>query len=142
MEWYNVVLLLLGGIGGIGGVGGFIAIYKARSEKTSIDIHNLSQMLEEARKMYNTMCDEKEQVKEDFDTYKKDNMQYISEFKERFSRLENRVGKAEDAVFRLKGAIYRGYRCKYPDNIEDCPVIKEYEKMQCGECQNEQHCNK
>ena len=92
MEWYNVVLLLLGGVGGFGG---FIALYKAKSEKTSIDIQNLSQMLDEARKMYNTMCEEKEQVKADFDTYKKDNMQYISEFKERFSKLEKRVDKAE-----------------------------------------------
>ena len=135
MEWYNVVLLLLGGVGGIGGIGGFIALYKAKSEKTSIDIQNLSQMLDEARKMYNTMCEEKEQVKADFNTYKKDNMQYISEFKERFSKLEKRVDKAEDAVFRLKGAIYRGYRCKFPENIEDCPVIKEYEKIHCNDCQ-------
>ena len=138
MEWYNIVLLLLGGVGGIGGIGGFIALYKAKSEKTSIDIQNLSQMLDEARKMYNTICEEKEQVKEDFVAYKKDNMQYISEFKERFAKLEKRVDKAEGAVFSLKGVIYRGYRCKYPENIEDCPVIKEYEKIHCNDCKGMQ----
>lgn len=137
MEWYNIVLLLLGGLGGVGGIGGFIALYKAKAEKTGLDIQNLSKMLEEARKMYDTMCEEKEQIKEDFVSYKKDNMQYISEFKERFVKLENRVGKAENTILGLKGVIFRGYRCRYPERIEDCPVIQEYEKMHCDNCLND-----
>lgn len=134
MEWYNVVLLLLGGVGGIGGIGGFIALYKAKSEKTSIDIQNLSQMLDEARKMYNDACEGKEQVQKEFSDYKTENMKYIGEFKERFAKVEKRLDKAEYTILDLTGAVYQGYRCKYPENVEDCPVIKEYEKKYCNKC--------
>lgn len=134
MEWYNIALLLLGGIGGIGGIGGCIAIYKAKSEKTGIDIGNMKEMLNEAHKMFDAICEEKEKVQEEFDEYKKENMKYIGEFKERFSKVERRLSNAEESVLKLKGAVYQGYRCKYPDSIEDCPVIKEYEKSHCSRC--------
>lgn len=131
MEWYNVVLLLLGGIGGIGGI---IALYKAKAEKTGIDICNMQKMLDEARKMFNDACEEKEQVQKEFTEYKAENMKYIGEFKERFAKVEHRLDNAEGTILNLKGAVYQGYRCKYPENVEDCPVIKEYEKMHCKKC--------
>lgn len=134
MEWYNVVLLLLGGVGGIGGIGGFIALYKAKAEKTGIDIGNMQKMLDEARKMFNDACDEKEQVQKEFSDYKAENMKYIGEFKERFNKVEKRLDKAEYTILDLTGAVYQGYRCKYPENVEDCPVIKEYEKKYCNKC--------
>lgn len=131
MEWYNVVVLLLGGLGGISGL---VGLYKAKSEKTGIDINNMKEMLDEAHKMFNAICEEKERVQEDFDNYKKDNMKYIAEFKERFANVEARLDKAEQEVFGLQSAVYQGYRCKFPANIEDCPVLKEYEKVQCKKC--------
>ena len=131
MEWYNVVVLLLGGLGGISGL---VGLYKAKSEKTGIDINNMKDMLDEAHKMFNAICEEKERVQEDFDNYKKDNMKYIAEFKERFANVEARLDKAEQEVFGLQSAVYQGYRCKFPANIEDCPGLKEYEKVQCKKC--------
>lgn len=131
MEWYNVVVLLLGGLGGISGL---VGLYKAKSEKTGIDINNMKDMLDEAHKMFNAICEEKERVQEDFDNYKKDNMKYIAEFKDRFANVEARLDKAEQEVFGLQSAVYQGYRCKFPANIEDCPVLKEYEKVQCKKC--------
>lgn len=131
MEWYNVVVLLLGGLGGISGL---VGLYKAKSEKTGIDINNMKEMLDEAHKMFNAICEEKERVQEDFDNYKKDNMKYIAEFKDRFANVEARLDKAEQEVFGLQSAVYQGYRCKFPANIEDCPVLKEYEKVQCKKC--------
>lgn len=134
MEWYNIVLLLLGGIGGIGGIGGLIALYKAKSEKTGIDINNMQEMLAEAHKMFDAACEEKEHIKQEFTDYKAENMKYIGEFKARFAKVEGRLDKAEGTIFDLTGAVYQGYRCKYPENIEDCPVIKEYEKKHCKKC--------
>ena len=61
-------------------------------------------------------------------------MKYISEFKERFRKLEDRLDKAENFVFTLKSAIYRGYRCPYPPQVEDCPIIKAYKGEACGDC--------
>lgn len=131
MEWYNVLSIVLGALGGIGGI---IGLYKAKAEKTGIDITNMKEMLEEAHKMYNAICDEKNKVQEEFEEYKKNNMQYISEFKDRFAKLESRLDKTDNMVLQLKGAVYQGYRCKFPENIADCPVIKEYEKFKCDKC--------
>lgn len=131
MEWYNIVLLLLGGVGGTAGL---ISIYKAKPEKTGLEIGNMREMLDEARKMFNDACEEKEQVQKEFSDYKAENMKYIGEFKERFAKVEKRLDKAEDTIFDLTGAVYQGYRCKYPEHVEDCPVIKEYEKKHCKKC--------
>ena len=47
MEWYNILVLLLGGFGGISGV---ISLYHAKSNKDTIDIKNLHSIIEEERK--------------------------------------------------------------------------------------------
>ena len=131
MEWYNILAIVLGAFGG---VGGFVALYKAKPEKTSIEVQNMKEMLGEAHKMFDKMKEEKEAEHNEFEEYKKNNMTYIAEFKERFQKVEDRLDKAEQFVFTLKSAIYRGYRCPYPPKVEDCPVLKEYEKGSCTEC--------
>lgn len=131
MEWYEILTLILGAFGGTAGL---IGLYKAKAEKTGIDITNMKEMLDEAHKMYDEMKSEKELINKEFHDYKEENMKYIGEFKDRFAQVERRLDKTENIVLQLKGAVYQGYRCKYPTNIEDCPVIKEYEKTQCDKC--------
>lgn len=131
MVWYEIVALL---VGALGGTAGLIGLYKAKAEKTGIDIGNMQEMLNEAHKMFNSACEEKEAIQKEFSDYKAENMKYIGEFKERFAKVEKRLDKAEDTIFDLTGAVYQGYRCKFPENIEDCPVIKEYEKKHCQKC--------
>lgn len=133
MEWYNILSIV---VGALGGTAGFVGLYKAKSEKTTIDVSNMQSMLDEAHKMYDEMKEEKNDVNQEFHAYKEETMSYISEFKERFAKVESRLDRAEETVFQLKGAIYRGYRCKFPENIEDCPVIKEYEKLHCDACES------
>jgi esterase/lipase len=131
MEWYNILAIVLGAFGG---VGGFVALYKAKPEKTSIEVQNMKEMLDEAHKMFNTMKEEKEAEHREFEEYKKNNMEYVAEFKERFQKVEDRLDKAEQFVFTLKSAIYRGYRCPYPPKVEDCPIIKAYKGEGCEDC--------
>lgn len=133
MEWYNILSIV---VGALGGTAGFVGLYKAKSEKTTIDVGNMQTMLDEAHKMYDEMKEEKNSVNQEFHDYKEETMSYIEQFKERFVKVEQRLDRAEETVFQLKGAIYRGYRCKYPENIEDCPVIKEYEKLHCDGCES------
>lgn len=132
MEWYNILAIVLGAFGG---VGGFVALYKAKPEKTSIEVQNMKEMLDEAHKMFNAMKEEKNAEHKEFEEYKKTNMTYISEFKERFKQVEERLDKAEEFVFTLKSAIYRGYRCPYPPSVEDCPIIKAYKGEGCEDCE-------
>lgn len=132
MEWYNVLTLV---IGAFGGTAGLIAIYKAKPEKTSIEVQNMKDMLDEAHKMFNAMKAEKEAEHEEFEEYKEKNMAYIEQFKERFKKVEDRLDKAENFVFVLKSAIYRGYRCPFPPDVMSCPVIKAFEHDGCDDCE-------
>ena len=102
MEWYEIII---SAVATLGGVGGFISIYKAKPEKTSIEVQNMKEMLGEAHKMFDKMKEEKEAEQEEFKAYKEENMKYVAEFKARFNKLERRLDDAENVVFRLKGAI-------------------------------------
>ena len=131
MEWYEIVI---SAVATLGGVGGFISIYKAKPERTSIEVKNMREMLDEAHKMFNTMKEEKEAEHEAFEAYKEKNMEYVAEFKERFAKLEDRLDRAERVVFKLKSAIYQGYRCPFPPMTKDCPVLQVFEGEGCDEC--------
>lgn len=124
MEWYNILAIVLGAFGG---VGGFVALYKAKPERTSIEVKNMQEMLEEAHHMYDDARAETKELREEFSEYKKENMGYIAEFKARFAKVESRLEKTELAV-------YQGYRCPFPPKVADCPVLREYEKGNCDEC--------
>lgn len=124
MEWYNILAIVLGALGGTAGL---VGLYKAKSEKTTIDVANMQTMLDEAHEMYNDARKETKELREEFSEYKKENMEYVAEFKKRFATIEGRLEKTELAVF-------QGYRCPFPPKVADCPVIKEYEKGHCDEC--------
>lgn len=125
MEWYNILSIV---IGALGGTAGFVGLYKAKAEKTGIDIDNMQQMLAESHKMYDDARAETKELRNEFSEYKKENMMYIGEFKQRFSSLEDRLEKTELAV-------YQGYRCPFPPKQDDCPVLQEFNKGKCKECQ-------
>ena len=124
MVWYEILTLVVGAFGGTAGI---IAIYKAKPEKTSIEVKNMQSMLDEAHEMYDDARKETKELREEFSKYKEENMAYVAEFKNRFAKIEDRLSKTELAV-------YQGYRCPFPPKVADCPVLKEYEKGNCSEC--------
>ena len=124
MEWYEI---LISAVATLGGVGGFVSIYKAKPEKTSLEVKNMKEMLDEAHNMYDDARAETKELREEFSKYKEENMAYVAEFKKRFAKIEDRLEKTELAV-------YQGYRCPFPPKVADCPVLKEYEKGNCNEC--------
>lgn len=135
MTWYEIIVGLIGVIGGSSGI---ISLYNAKANKQTIDIGNMSSMLDEAHKMFDEMKEDRDGIKQQFDEYKKEAMTYVADFKARFAKLEKRLDSAEGNVLNLKRSIYQGYRCKYPEKIEDCPVLKEYEKFKCNICDNKE----
>ena len=124
MVWYEI---LISAVATLGGVGGFVSLYKAKPEKTSIEVKNMQEMLDEAHKMYDDARAETKELRREFSDYKEENMAYVAEFKNRFAKIEDRLSKTELAV-------YQGYRCPFPPKVADCPVLKEYEKGNCSEC--------
>ena len=120
MEWYNILVLLLGGFGGISGV---ISLYHAKSNKDTIDIKNLHSIIEEERK-------EREDLTKEYYQYRQFVDKKVESVKKDFEEL-----KVENK--KMIKAIYQAYRCTYPDKLHDCPVIKTFEdRCNCDECNN------
>ena len=118
MEWYNIVLLVFGGIGGTTGV---ISFYHARSNKQTIDISNLTSIIEEERK-------ERAALRQEYDDYKESVDERIRMFKVEFDKMKKNN-------LRYLKAVYQAYRCKFPQNVCDCPVIKAIEDSGvCSSC--------
>lgn len=131
MEWYNIIAII---VGALGGTAGFIGVYKAKSEKTSVDIGNMQKMLEESYKIYNTMREEKESAMDDFANYKKEALEYADEMRDKFRELEKRLDVTREKVIKLERVVFQGYKCAFPPKSQDCPVLIEYEKMHCSDC--------
>ena len=122
MEWYNILVLLLGGFGGISGV---ISLYHAKSNKDTIDIKNLHSIIEEERK-------EREDLTKEYYQYRQFVDKKVESVKKDFEEL-----KAENK--KMIKAIYQAYRCTFPEKMHDCPVIKTFEdSCKCEECTNKE----
>lgn len=121
MEWYNILVAVVGAVGGVGGIGGIVSLYMARSNKDKVDISNMQQMLDEAHKMYDDAKEAKEAYKKELWEYKEETNKYITEFKGRFSDIERKMDMFERTIL-------LAYRCQYPENVKDCPVIRKYEE--------------
>lgn len=117
MAWYEIVTLL---VGAFGGISGFISIYNAKSNKDTIDITNLSNMLEEARK-------ERDIMKQEHAEMKKDMQEHLDSLKEELLNIEERERKH-------LASIYRAYRCPLYDRQDQCPVLNTFDDNECETC--------
>lgn len=117
MAWYEIVTLL---VGAFGGVSGMISIYNAKSNKDTIDITNLSNMLEEARK-------ERDIMKQEHAEMKKDMEQHLESLKDELANIEERERKH-------LASIYRAYRCPLYDRQDQCPVLVTFDENECDTC--------
>ena len=121
MAWYEIVGVLLGAVGGISGiVGGFITMYNAKSNKDTIDIGNFHSLIEEERT-------ERKNLVAEYHAYKEIVDRKVASVKREFEEL-----KAENQ--KMLKSIYQAYRCKLPDKLSDCPVIRMFNEGCCEEC--------
>ena len=121
MEWFSWV----------GGSAGLVALIKvgidlfmAKSGRTKVDIGNMREMIDEAHKMYDEATERYTNLVHDFDSYK--------------AKADAKIDKVMSIVNRLERTVTQAYRCRYPENIQDCPVVKSYEeKHACEHCIND-----
>lgn len=125
MEWYNILALI---IGTVGGTTGLVALYKAKAEKKSIDIDNLIRIIEQERQ-------ERRELKQEFEDYKKAVDERIRLFKEEFAEVKRERDYFEDAKRELLNVIHEARICPFLDRLDNCPVMKAYEG--CEQCQQE-----
>ena len=124
-------------LGAIGGAAGLVAlikvgvdVYMAKSGKTKVDVANMKEMLDEAHKMYDTINKRYNDSEKKFEEYKE-------EVEAREERRDKKIGELISKFNKLERTVTQAYRCKYPENIQDCPVVKSYEeKHLCEDCGN------
>lgn len=126
MAWYEIVGLLLGAVGGVSGiVGGFITMYNAKSNKDTIDISNFHSLLEEERT-------ERKNLSQEYHEYKEIVENKVANVKKEFEKLRQENQK-------MLRSIYQAYRCKLPERMHDCPVIKSFNNdCSCDGCKTEE----
>lgn len=118
MELLNIIISILAGIGGVSGI---IALYNAKSHKTTIDISNFHALLEEERL-------ERSNLREEFDNYKTEVQTRVAEVKKEIADI-----KASNDVMKI--AIHSAYRCPLIKEIDECIVIQTHNKLgSCEEC--------
>lgn len=100
----------------------------AKSGKTKVDVANMQEMLNEAHKMYDTINKRYNDSEQKFEEYKE-------EVEAREERRDKKIGELISKFNKLERTVTQAYRCKYPENIQDCPVVKSYEeKHLCEDC--------
>lgn len=124
MVWYEVVVLIASTFGG---VSGGVALYKARAEKTGLDVSNFNAML----KSLMGRCDALEkQITLD----REQSHKYVMELRTNQETQDSVISDLKNSVHALERTVTMAYRCKFPENIQDCPVVHAYEEKLCNSC--------
>lgn len=107
MEWYNIVITI---VGLIGGAGGFLSLYTAKAKKDSMEIDNFKKMFDEAQ--------------EERSSIRRQHTEYMEQTDRKIERLEGKIDYMEKRNAIKMRAINSAYRCKLPQKTLDCPVLK------------------
>lgn len=101
---------------------------RERNAKTDgIDITNLTTMV-------NTLADRLTKIEEKADADRAEAHRYVKELRDEIIGLRGKVNT-------LERVTTQAYRCRYPENILDCPVVKAYEDKHCDMCLNHEDCH-
>ena len=107
MEWYNILVLILGGVGGTGGL---ISLYTAKAKKDSMEIDNFKKLFDEAQ--------------EERANIRQQHIDYMRQTDEKIMKLEQKIDFSDKRNAIKMRAINSAYRCKLPEKTEDCPVLQ------------------
>lgn len=139
MDWIQV-------IGAIGGSAGIVALIKvgidvffAKSNKTSVDIKNMQEMLNESHKLFNEVVSKYKTLEEKIEKDRQASHSYIESLRKRIEEAEASYRALDTRVNKLEKVVNVAWRCKFPTDIGDCPVIQKYEKLHlCEGCEHKE----
>ena len=130
MNWTEILGLIGGGAGIVALIKAGIDIYNARSNRNTVDISNMEKMLNDSMNRY-------EKLEAKFDEFQNKSHQYVEGLRTRIMAIEQKSQKQEERINNMEKVINLAWRCDYAPKIEDCPVIKEYEKRRlCEDCEH------
>lgn len=132
MVWYEIVVALLGSVGGLAGVAAFIKSFLTiKQDKEAKEISNEHAEIENLKQFITIANENYDRLSKQFDNYHQQVDKRITFFKEKFDQLE----QEKEA---LDIATMQAYRCKFPPELMDCPVLKILkEAQQCANCKHE-----
>lgn len=130
MNWQEILGLIGGGAGIVALIKAGIDIYNARSNRNTVDISNMERMLKDS-------MERNDKFEKKFDEFQKASHEYVEGLRGRIVQIEKRAQKQEERINHMEKVVNVAWRCKYPENVQDCPVIKEYENRHL--CENCEH---
>lgn len=130
MDWLNI-------IGAIGGSAGIVALIKAgidvfnaKSKRTTVDITNMETMLKDS-------MEREDKLEAKFDRFQEESHKYVVELRQQIVSCKDMMAKLEDRLNNFEKVVNTAWRCNFPPSIEDCPVIREYERRHlCVGCEH------
>ena len=123
MNLTEIILCLFGTGGLISTIITLIANKRARKAKAERgEDNNLVTVV-------NTLTDRINNIEKKADEDREEAHKYITDLRGEIVGLRSQVNTLERVTL-------QAYRCKYPDNIMNCPVVKAYEEKHCTSCHN------
>ena len=129
MNLTEIILCLFGAGGLASTIITLIANKKERKAKAEgVEVNNLVTVV-------NTLTDRINNIEKKADEDREEAHKYVNELRGEIVCLRSQVNTLERVTL-------QAYRCKYPDNIMNCPVVKAYEEKHCTSCHNEENNEK
>ena len=129
MNLTEIILCLFGAGGLVSTIITLIANRKERKAKAeSVEVNNLVTVV-------NTLTDRINNIEKKADEDREEAHKYITDLRGEIVGLRSQVNTLERVTL-------QAYRCKYPDNIMHCPVVKAYEEKHCTSCHNKENNDK
>ena len=129
MDLTEIILCLFGTGGFISTIITLIANKRERKAKAEgVEVNNLVTVV-------NTLTDRINNIEKKADEDREEAHKYVNELRGEIVGLRSQVNTLERVTL-------QAYRCKYPENIMSCPVVKAYEEKHCASCQNKENNSK
>lgn len=129
MDLTEIILCLFGTGGLISTIITLIANKRERKAKAEgVEVNNLVTVV-------NTLTDRINNIEKKADEDREEAHKYVNELRGEIVGLRSQVNTLERVTL-------QAYRCKYPENIMSCPVVKAYEEKHCTSCQNKENNDK
>lgn len=123
MNLTDIILCLFGAGGLISTIITLIASKRERKAKAEgVEVNNLVTVV-------NTLTDRINNIEKKADEDREEAHKYVNELRGEIVGLRSQVNTLERVTL-------QAYRCKYPENILSCPVVKAYEEKHCTSCQS------
>lgn len=122
MDWIAILGCVLGSTAFTTIINAIINRRERNAKTDGIDIANLTAMI-------NTLSERMAKIEDKAEADRKEAHNYVKELRDEIIGLRGKVNT-------LERSVTQAYRCRYPENILDCPVVKAYEEHNCSSCEH------